>query len=164
MKTAVVVLATVCVFGCASSRSAAPADTAPHDKIVLPNITFIQLVGPADLNFPSGLIQVQYGMRVENRDNDAITLRSIELTPVGTTGPYVLKRDTFFFGKKIPAATFGDVIWWANAIARGNPFALDAEAPVSVRATVFFETPHGTFRKVLFRDFSQMGTGARRGN
>jgi hypothetical protein len=161
MKYAVVVLASALVFGCTSSQ---PVTTSANEKVTPPDIMFIQLVGPADLSFPSGLIQVQYGMRVENKDDNIITLRSIELSSVGTEGPYVLKRDTFFFGKKIAAAQSGDVIWWADAIARGNPFALDANAPVSVRATVFFETPHGTFRKVLFRDFAQNGTGARRGN
>ena len=164
MKQAVVVLAAaLTIAGCASSPQQA-ADTAPRDKVTTPEVTFVQIIGPADQSFPSGLIQVQYGMRVENRDDDQITLRSIELSPVGTTGPYVVKRDTFFFGKKIAAAESGDVIWWANAMARGNAFAVDASAPVSVRATLFFESPHGTFRKVIFRDFSQSGTGARRGN
>jgi len=163
MKYAVVVLVAAFVLGCASSPQQ-PADTALKGSVTAPEVIFIQLVGPADQSFPSGLIQVQYGMRVENRDDDMITLRSIELSPVGTSGPYAIQRDTFFFGKKIAAAQSGDVIWWANAVARGNPFALDASAPVSVRATLFFESPHGTFRKVIFRDFSQNGTGARRGN
>jgi len=164
MKYAVVVLATALAAGCTSSPMSPAAATTPNAKITPPEILFIQIVGPADQNFPSGSIQVQYGMRVQNRDNGAITLRSIELSSVGTSGPYVLKRDTFFFRKKIDAATSGDVTWWATAIARGNPFALDAQAPVSVRATVFFETDQGSFRKVLFRDFSQSGTGAVRGN
>src|SRR5215212_3902258 len=111
MKYAAAVFATVLATGCASSPQ--PADAAPGDKITAPNVTFIQLVGPADQAFPSGIIQVQFGMRVENRDDDAITLRSIELSPIGTTGPYVLNRDTFFFGKKIAASQTGDVIWWA---------------------------------------------------
>lgn len=164
MKYAVVALSAALTLGCTSSPVSPASATTPNAKITPPDITFIQIVGPADQNFPSGSMQVQYGMRVANRDEDAITLRSIELSSVGTTGPYVLKRDTFFFRKKIDAATSGDVTWWATAIARGNPFALDAQAPVSVRATVFFETPQGSFRKVLFRDFSQSGTGARQGN
>lgn len=163
MKTVIVVLACILTFGCASSNTPAAGD-AKALKIAPPDILFIQLVGPADLNFPSGSIQVQYGIRVGNNAAEEITLRSIELSSVGTTGPYVLRRDTFFFGKKIEANAEGDVTWWATAIARGNPFALDAQAPVSVRATLLFDSARGAFRKVVFRDFSQSGSGARQGN
>ena len=48
-------------------------------------------------------MQVQYGMRIANRWSEPITLRSIEVTSMGMGGPYILKRDTYFFGKKKPA-------------------------------------------------------------
>ncbi len=162
MKYAIVVLACILPLGCASSS--APVGDEKSVQVAAPDITFIQIVGPADQNFPSGSIQVQYGIRVGNNAMEDITLRSIELSSVGTTGPYVLKRDTFFFRKKIDANGNGDVTWWATAIARGNPFALDAQAPVSVRATLLFDSAKGSFRKVVFRDFSQSGSGARQGN
>ncbi|HUP60212.1 MAG TPA: hypothetical protein VNA69_07315 [Thermoanaerobaculia bacterium] len=163
MRNTIVVLA--CILSLACGTSTPPdAGSAPSVKVVQPEILFLQLVGPADLNFPTGSMQVKYGMRIENRWSEPITLRSITLASSGTGGPYILKRDTYFFGKKIEAAQSGDVIWWATAVARGNPFAVDAEAPVSVRAIAYFETESGAFRKVLWRDFGQFGAGARTGN
>ena len=162
MKQVLVVLICLFTLSCGSTSPAVPEANAV--KLAAPDVTFFQLVGPADQNFPSGSIQVQYGIRVANNAPEEITLRSIEVSSVGTTGPYVLKRDTFFFRKRIDANNHGDVTWWSTAIARGNPFALDAQAPVSVRATLLFDSARGAFRKVVFRDFSQSGSGARQGN
>lgn len=165
MRQTLIALSCILSLACATSNAPAPENAAPAAKNVKqPEILFLQLIGPADQSFPTGAMQVQYGMRIENRWSHPITLRSVQLISTGTGGPYVLKRDTYFFGRKIAPAESGDFVWWANAMGRGNPFAVDAEAPVSVRAIAYFESDEGTFRKVVWRDFGQYGVGARRGN
>lgn len=132
-------------------------------KILRPEIDLVQLVGPADLNYPTGDIEVQYGMRVANRSSEEITLRRIELTSVAGGGPYTLKREAYYFTRTVGPDQFMDIAFWAKATADGNRMASDATAPVTVRATAFFDSPSGGFRQVLLRTFQQYGNDAPRG-
>ncbi|HEX2122827.1 MAG TPA: hypothetical protein VHL59_14435 [Thermoanaerobaculia bacterium] len=160
MKHAAAVAALVLfALACSSSQP----DGTPRVAVTKPEMIFVQLVGPADLNYPTGSIEVQYGMRISNRWSEPITLRKIELTSMGAGGPYVLKGETYFFQQKIAPAEYSDVTWWAEAYASGNAFALDATAPVSVRAVAYFETSQGAMRKAIVRNFTQNGAGASRG-
>lgn len=135
----------------------------PKAKIIQPDVEMYQLVGPADLNYPSGAIEVQFALRISNRSSEAIKLRQVEMTPVGMGGPYVITRRTYHFNQEIAPNEFKDVSFWARANAEGDAFALDANAPVGVRAVATFESPSGGFRKILMKNFSQHGMGPREG-
>jgi hypothetical protein len=155
MKHAALALTCLLVLACASSAPTTPQ--VGKVKIAEPDIEFLQLIGPADLNYPAGDMEVQYGMRIANRSTDAITLRRVEMSTVGGGGPYMLRSQTYYFKTVVGPDQYNDVAWWARAVARGNAFAVDANAPVSVRAIAYFETPHGMIRKVLMRNFTQFG-------
>jgi hypothetical protein len=153
MKQMVVALACVALLSCASSSS--PADATASAKIPLPEFAFVQLVGPQEQNWPAGELEVQYGVRIQNRANESIRLRQIELTPVGSEGPYVVLKNRYFFDHEISAANAKEFAFWAKAYSDGRRYSIDAQAPISVRAVAFFESASGPFRKVFTAHLSQ---------
>lgn len=141
----------------------AACSSAGNAGILPPDVEMYQLVGPADLNYPRGTIEIQYGLRIANRSSETIKLRQVAMTPVGAGGPYEVHRRTYYFNQDIAPNQFKDVSFWARAEAEGNAFAMDANAPVSVRAVALFESPSGFVRKILTKTFSQHGLGPRGG-
>ncbi|HEY0142970.1 MAG TPA: hypothetical protein VGF48_18880 [Thermoanaerobaculia bacterium] len=149
MKRLALLAACAAVLACSSGQKV---------KVIRPEIGLVQLVGPADLNYPTGDIEVQYAMRIANRSSEAITLRRIELSPVGGGGPYTLRRESYYFTREVGPDQFLDLAFWAKAYAEGNRMAGDATAPVTIRATAFFDSPSGAFREVFLRTFQQYGS------
>jgi len=135
----------------------------PKASIAQPELQLYQLIGPADLNYPAGSIEVQFALRIANRANEPITLRQIQIAPVGLGGPYRVVSRTYHFNKTIGANAAEEVPFWAQAVAEGDAFANDASAPVNVRAVAQFQSPAGAFRQVLTKTFSQQGSGPRAG-
>lgn len=126
-------------------------------KIIPPELQFVQLSGPADQNYTPGDIEVQYGIRIANRSSEPITLRHIQVQSVGLGGPYRLQPATYYFRREVKAEQFEDVTFWAKAVATGDAFAPDANAPITIRATAFFEAPSGGFRRVFTKVLEQRG-------
>jgi hypothetical protein len=132
-----------------------------HAKIIQPELEFVQLVGPAELNYQQGQIEIQYGLRIANRSSEPITLHQIQLASVGAGGPYQLRRETYFFSREVPPGQFADVTFWAKAISTGDFASLDANAPVTIRGTAIFRSPAGDFRQVFVKILNQMGGSSR---
>lgn len=137
----------------------AACSTGPKVNILQPEIEMYQLVGPADLNYPSGRIEVQYAFRIENRSAEPIKLTQVQMAPMGAGGPYVVQRWTYHINRTIAPNATEDVAFWAHAFAEGDAYALDANAPVSLRAVAMFDSPAGRFRKILTKTFGQQGAG-----
>jgi hypothetical protein len=127
-------------------------------KIIPPELDFVQLSGPAEQNYTQGDIEVQYGIRVANRSAEPITLRQIQVQPVGLGGPYRLRPATYYFERQVKPEQFEDVTFWAKAVSTGDAFAADAKAPITIRVTAFFESPSGGFRRVFTKVLDQRGT------
>ncbi|HEV7238908.1 MAG TPA: hypothetical protein VGQ36_06670 [Thermoanaerobaculia bacterium] len=148
MKNPLVAAVCCALLACSSGGNA---------KIIHPELQFVQLKGPAEQNYPTGDIEVQYGIRIANRSSEPITLRRIQLRSVGLGGPYRLQTRTYFFERVIQPEKFEDVTFWAKAVAESDGMANDARAPVTVRAVVFFSSPAGGFRNVLTQMLEQTG-------
>jgi hypothetical protein len=134
---------------CASSKSPGNKSAKPD-----PPIDIEQLVGPAQLSYPYGPIEVQYQIVVQNPTAQPITLIRVDvrtLNPAG--GGYTLRRDFYNVRKTIaPNATDG-VTFWAKAFAYGRGMR-DTE-PITIRVIAYFESPAGNFQKVFMRELSQ---------
>jgi hypothetical protein len=143
------------VLACSSSTPAT------NSNIVQPEVDLYQVIGPADMNYPKGAIEVQFAVHVANRSAEAITLRQVDIVPVGLGGPYRVRTRTYPINEQIAANGSRDIEFWAQADASGDQFANDANAPVSVRAIAHFQTAGGSFRKILMKTFSQDGSGPR---
>ncbi len=141
-------LAVVLFASCASSSGK------PGPKIPEPGIGLEQVVGPAQLNYPYGPIEVKFSLAVQNNAPHPITLIRVDvgsLNPQG--GAYSLRRDFYNFRETIPANGQAAVSFWAKAFSWGR--SIRENEPVTIRGIVYFESPAGTFQKVFIRDLSQ---------
>ena len=148
MKYLAAVAATVALIACSSG---------PKATLVRPDIEFVQLSGPADQNYRPGRIEVQYGLRIANRSSEPITLRQIQIQTTGAGGPYRLERATYYFDREVKPDSYEDVTFWARAFASGDAFAIDAQAPVTIRAAAYFDAESGNFRQVFTKILNQSG-------
>lgn len=156
MKRLTLLACAFAILACSSSSST---------NIIKPDVDLYQLIGPADLNYPGGTIEVQFALRVANKSGEPITLQQIQMMPVGAGGPYRVVQRTYYFNKSIDANGAQEVPFWVRAIADGDAYANDANAPVSLRAVAHFKTAAGDgFQKVLMKTFPQQGTGPREGH
>lgn len=150
MKRLTLLACAFALLACSSTQSPTNATTTTE---------LFQLIGPADLNYPGGSIEVKFGLRVQNGSPGPIKLRQIQMAPVGLGGPYRLRSRTYFFNDEIGPNDRKDIAFWVRADAEGDANAVDASAPISVRAIAIFESPHGGFRKIMMKTFPQQGTG-----
>ena len=141
-----------CLVMCASSKQSS------NPKIPDPGIGIEQVVGPADLGYPYGPIEVKYNVAVQNNAAVPITLTRIDLRSdagASGSGSYTLRRDFYNFHQEIPPNSIGVVTFWAKAYAFGRNMR-DTE-PVTVRGVAYFSTPTGPTQKVFIRELSQFG-------
>jgi hypothetical protein len=150
MKSLLAALTGLLLLGCGSGGKA---------KILEPEIQLVQITGPAESMYPSGRFEVQYGMRIGNRSGETITLRRVQLETIGAGGPYLVPRDQYYVTRAIDPTKFEDVTFWVHAIATGTRFSIDAQAPVTIRGTAYFDAPAGAFRKVFVVNLSQVDRG-----
>ncbi len=136
---------------------AACATTKPNQpkvNIPEPGIGIEQVVGPGDLGFPYGPIEVKYNFAVQNNAPISITLIRIDIqsdNPAG--GAYTLRRNFYNFHQEIPPNSVGVVTFWAKAMSWGRSMR-DTE-PVTVRGVAYFQTANGTTQKIFIRELSQ---------
>jgi hypothetical protein len=144
LTSAALILAT-----CATSKSGQP-----RVKIPDPGIGIEQVVGPRELGYPYGPIEVKYNIAVQNNASFPMTLTSIDLQSEGLAGgAYTLRRYSYPFHQEIPPNSVGVVTFWARAMGWGQ--SMRETEPVTVRGVVHFQTPAGSTQKVFVRDLSQ---------
>jgi len=145
-------LSAIVLASCASSKSTSSS----IPKMPEPGIGIEQVVGPADLGYPYGPIDVKYNLAVQNNAAVAITLTRVDLrSDQGATGSgaYTLRRDFYNFKQEIPPNSIGVVTFWAHAYSFGHNMR-DTE-PVTVRGVAYFSTPTGPTQKVFIRELQQ---------
>jgi len=139
--------ATTVLASCASSNSSKP-------KVPEPGIGIEQTVGPAQLGYPYGPIEVKYDLGVQNNAPETITLIRVDIQSINPSGgAYTLRHSFYNFKQAIPPNSIGVVSFWARAFSWGRGFR--ESEPVSVRGVAYFESATGTFQKVFIRELSQ---------
>ncbi|HYS52683.1 MAG TPA: hypothetical protein VER58_02820 [Thermoanaerobaculia bacterium] len=137
------------IFACASSKQAAS-----KPKIAEPGIGLEQEVGPAQLGYPYGPIEIKYNLSVQNNAAIAITLIRVDIQSINPAGgAYNLRHSFYNFKQEIPPNSVGVVTFWARAFGWGR--GLRENEPVSVRGVAYFESPSGALQKVFIRELSQ---------
>jgi hypothetical protein len=136
---------------CATSNSKAPAA-----KIPQPSLGIEQEVGPRELGYPNGPIEVKYNFAIQNNAAFPITLRRIDLRSGGIGGgAYTLQPYQYNFNQEIPPNSVATVTVWAKA--RGWGHNMRETEPVTVRGVVHFDSPQGGTQKVFVAELSQYG-------
>src|SRR5687768_8815615 len=104
MKQLLVSLACLAVIACGSSGSSgADLPAANPPGTVLPETSLVQLIGPEELNWEVGNIELKYALRVRNLAAEPITLRQIQIQTVGVEGPYYMPQRSYFFREPVTA-------------------------------------------------------------
>jgi hypothetical protein len=135
--------------GSASAPASAKAGTTSTET------SLVQLVGPNQLNWDAGLIEMKYALEVTNNAADAITLRQIQIQTVGIEGPYYVPQSSYFFSEPVVAGSTRSIEFFAKAVSGGNRQKIDAQSPVSVRIVAYFEAPKGNFRETFITNLGQ---------
>ena len=150
-RATVAILAAVLALSCASADK-----NAKNDRVKL---ELAQLVGASPVQ-SVGRFDVQFGLQVENPSKEAVTLKSIELTQIGS-GSYQIRRDPatgsdrYTFNQTIGAGQTAAVSFWVHALQRVLPGTFGASEPVTLRAIVYFDSPSGQFHQVVQKVLGQ---------
>ncbi len=129
--------------------------TAAQVGTVEPETSLVQLIGPEQLNWESGLIEMKYALKINNLAAESITLRQIQIQTIGKEGPYVVPQSSYFFRESVQAGTERSVEFFAKALSGGDRYRIDAQSPVSIRIIAFFEAPKGNFRQSFITNVGQ---------
>ncbi len=147
------IVAAVALAACSSSAPAAPKQKA---NIPDPEFEIRQIVGPAEQNYDEGPIEVKFRLDIGNRADIPITLARIEIVTVNPPGgAYTLDNShrVYYFRRKIDPRQTASIEFWARAIGYGESMR-DSE-PVTVRGTLYFESPDGYLRHVFVKELGQ---------
>ena len=147
MKRVLVLLACFSALACASH------DASPSNEPI--ELDVAQLSGPGDQGFPPGLFQVEYAIRVTNHSDKPLTLRRLDLEPMGGGGPYQLRKESYPFNETIDPNRSRELELWANALSTGTYRSVDAHAPVTIRGVATFDSPAGTVHKIFVKVLRQ---------
>jgi hypothetical protein len=145
--------AAIALAACSSSTPAAPRQKA---QIPPPDFEIRQIVGPAELNYEEGNIEVKFRIDIGNRADVPITLRRLEIMTVNPEGgAYTLdsRHRAYYFQKVINPRERGAVEFWAKAIGYGR--GSRENEPVTIRGTLYFETPNGYSDQVFVKEIGQ---------
>ena len=122
--------------------------------IIAPNIIFEQENGPADVNYPNGPIDVKFNMQIENKWTEPITAVRVAMQTLNAPGgAYTLNREFYEISAVIPPGETRIVTFWAKGMSYGR--SMRTGEPVSIRAVVYFNTPAGTYQKVVGQELAQ---------
>ena len=155
MRQLLVSAACAALIACGSSGSGANVPTAAQIGTVEPETSLVQLVGPEQLNWESGMIEMKYALRINNLAAEPITLRQIQIQTVGQEGQYVVPQSSYFFREPVTAGTERSVEFFAKALSAGDRYRIDAQSPVSIRIIAYFEAPKGNFRQTFITNVGQ---------
>lgn len=155
MKQLLASIACAALIACGSSGSGASVPTAEKIGTVAPETRLLQLIGPEQLNWQSGEIEMKYALEVTNRAAEPITLRQIQIQTVGSEGPYYIPQSSYFFREAVTPGAKRAIEFFAKAFSEGNRYRIDAQSPVSVRVIAFFEAPQGNFRQTFIANLGQ---------
>jgi hypothetical protein len=156
MKQLLASAACLAFIACGSSGSSgANVPTADQVGTVEPETSLVQLIGPEQLHWQEGQIEMKYALRIRNVATDAITLRQIQIQTVGVEGPYYVPQSSYFFREPVIAGAARDVEFFAKAYSGGDRYRIDAQSPVSIRIIAYFEAPGGNFRQTFITNLGQ---------
>ncbi len=145
----------VCIALIACGTSGNGGNSAGKAGTASTETSLVQLVGPNQLHWDSGMIEMKYALQITNNAPDAITLRQIQIQTVGVEGPYYVPQSSYFFREPVVAGSTRAVEFFAKAISGGDRYKIDAESPVSVRIVAYFEAPKGNFRETFITNLGQ---------
>ncbi|MEO6487400.1 MAG: hypothetical protein ABIO78_05575 [Thermoanaerobaculia bacterium] len=153
-KSLVLIIAVLLAGGCASMKSDSGLGSAKV-SLTRPDVQLSQLsTVPAAARHVEGGLPIQYRLRIGNRSGEPITLKSVTLQSMGS-GAYDVPTTSRPFTKLIPPDQFEIVEFWVPANV-SNSTIMGANGPVTLRATLQFDSPVGQFQEVVVQQVNAM--------
>jgi hypothetical protein len=141
------------LFSTACSSSSSTGGGA-HAQIIEPDLGVRQVVGPSELGFPQGPMEVKYEFIVKNNSSEPLTLRKVHVATVNPAGgAYSVRPRDYFLKQVIAPNTTGSVEVWVRAYGWGRG-TRDSE-PVTLKGVAYFDSPVGFVNKVFVRELGQ---------
>ncbi len=121
-----------------------------------PDVEIIQIYGPSDLNYSRGIssVNAQYGLQITNRATDPITLKHVTLESVGG-GTIAMRREDRAFNNEIPPGQTGQAVVNARVFFTSDSSGSPTREPITMRATLNFDSPKGKFNKIVQKMIGQ---------
>jgi hypothetical protein len=121
-----------------------------------PDVEIVQLYGPSDVTFSRGVstVEAQYGLQITNRANDPITLKHVTLEAVGN-GTIAMRREDRSFNNEIPPGQTGQAVVNARVLFTSDVSGSPTREPMTMRATLNFDSPKGKFNKIVQKMIGQ---------
>ncbi len=149
-NAALSLLATI-VFAAACSSS---VSSGPRAQIIQPTLDVRQVVGPPELGYPEGPIEVKLEFIIKNNSSEPLTMRRVTVSTVNPLGgAYSLRPRDYFMNKTIASNTTEAVEVWARGYGWGRG-AREAE-PVTLKGIAYFDSPVGYITQPFMRELGQ---------
>jgi hypothetical protein len=151
MKQKAVPFLAVMLLLAAACSSSSGGTTA---KIIPPTLDIFQVVGPSELGFPEGPMELKYEFRITNNSSEPITLQKVQLStsnPIG--GAYRITRRDYFMKTTIAPNTTASTDVWVRAYGFGRSMR-EAE-PVTLKGVASFSTPVGSHSQFFIKELGQ---------
>ncbi|HMC21587.1 MAG TPA: hypothetical protein VKL19_07055 [Thermoanaerobaculia bacterium] len=151
MMRSITVAFTLLLIGCASA--APDSNKAPSSE---PEILITQLSNVAEAaRHISGGISVQYRVDITNRAKEPITIKRIDVISLGA-GAYTLRPTSTPFNARLNPGESQALQFWASAFI-DDPTILGANGPVTLRVTVYYDTPAGSTQSIVVQQVHASG-------
>lgn len=129
---------------------------ASKTKLIEPEIAISQISSvPSAAEHVGGGLPIRYRLRVMNRSAEEITLKRVTLMSMGE-GAYTVRQTSQPFNKKVVPEGFEVMEFWVPAVVEYNT-TLGSNGPVTLRLTLQFDSPLGTFQETVVRQVSAAG-------
>jgi hypothetical protein len=144
-------IAAIALAACSSSG---PATSKQKVQIPEPQFELRQLSGPAESNYVEGDFEVKFRLDIGNRADFPMTLVRVQMVVVNPPGgAYTLVGRQYSFKKVIDPHQSISFELWAKAIGYGE--TRRTKEPVTIRGSLYFETPNGGYRHVFIKEIGQ---------
>ena len=156
MTASFFLLSAVILIGCSSS-------SVPSDVSVIPPELQIRQVGGTAFaaRHEQGNIPLRFEIDILNKTAEPITLERIEMQSLGE-GAYTLNNISKPFDRRLDPDRVETVELFAPAYV--NKTILGGNGPVTLRATAYFKSSLGSFRKVYIQQVNDRMTPPKRPN
>ncbi|HEY3055516.1 MAG TPA: hypothetical protein VGK31_06260 [Thermoanaerobaculia bacterium] len=134
----------------------AACSSASNSPVPPPDVQIVQIYGPSNLDFSRGMssLDAEYGIQITNHASDPIRLKHVTLESVaGTT--IALRREDRAFDNEIPPGQTGQATMHARVYFTSDMSGSPTREPLTVRATLRFDSPKGPFNKIVQRNIGQ---------
>ena len=149
MKRIALCVLLLVVASCQSTSHNSPVSPVPEVEI-------IQIYGPSDLNYSRGIssVDAQYGLQITNPSSDPIILKHVTLESVGGSS-IALRREDRAFNNEIPPGQTGQAVVNARVFFRSDSSGSPTREPITLRATLNFDSPKGSFNRIVQKMIGQ---------